>query len=228
MLVTRARDSSAFLAFCNLVGGQDELVFDGHSVVLDDAGEVAARAPGFEEHLLVCDVEPELAMGRRFSDARRRELDLARETVPPVEVVEPPSYPSAPGACLPSRYSRLEPELEQMRLALTLGLRDYVSKNEFGEVVVGVSGGIDPAVTAALCVDALGAERVHCVSMPSRFSSEETMADARRLARASAATSSRSRSRTSSRRSTIPSRSRQVGSRAPRPRISRRVSGACC
>ena len=88
MLVTRARDTSSYLAFCNLVGGQDELVFDGHSVVLDDAGEVVARAPGFEEHLLVVDVEPELAIGRRLRDVRRRELDRSRETVPQVEVVE--------------------------------------------------------------------------------------------------------------------------------------------
>ena len=83
---------------------------------------------------------------------------------------------------MPGKPTPFELELEQMRLALTLGLRDYVSKNGFGEVVVGVSGGIDSAVTAALCVDALGAERVHCVSMPSRFSSDETMSDARRLA----------------------------------------------
>ena len=88
MLVTRARDTSSYLAFCNLVGGQDELVFDGHSVVLDDAGEVVARAPGFEEHLLVVDVEPDLAIGRRLRDVRRRELDRSRESVPTVEIVE--------------------------------------------------------------------------------------------------------------------------------------------
>ena len=181
MLVTRARDSSSFLAFCNLVGGQDELVFDGHSVVLDDAGEVLARAPGFAEHLLVCDVEPELSMGRRLSDARRREFDRSRETVPPVEVVELPPLPERDGTVPPDEQP-FEPELEQMRLALTLGLRDYVSKNGFGDVVVGVSGGIDSAVTAALCADALGADRVHCISMPSRYSSEGTRTDARRLA----------------------------------------------
>jgi NAD+ synthase (glutamine-hydrolysing) len=183
MLVSRARDTSSYFAFCNLVGGQDELVFDGHSVVLDDSGEVVARAPGFEEHLLVCDVEPELVIGRRLRDARRRALDRSRESLPAVEVVELPDA-AAHADEVAGRVAPFEPELEQMRRALTLGLRDYVEKNGFREVVVGVSGGIDSAVTAALCADALGPGRVHCVSMPSRFSSEETMTDARRLAEA--------------------------------------------
>jgi NAD+ synthase (glutamine-hydrolysing) len=177
MLVTRARDTSSYLAFCNLVGGQDELVFDGHSVVLDDAGEVVARAPGFEEHLLVVDVEPELAVGRRLRDVRRRELDRSRETVPPVEVVELAAPPER-NELVTAPVVPFAPELEQMRLGLVLGLRDYVGKNGFAEVVVGVSGGIDSAVTATLCVDALGADRVHCVSMPSEFSSEATRTDA--------------------------------------------------
>jgi NAD+ synthase (glutamine-hydrolysing) len=180
MLVTRARDTSSYLAFCNLVGGQDELVFDGHSVVLDDAGEVLARAPGFEEHMLVVDVEPDLAIGRRLRDVRRRELDRSRETVPPVQVVELASAPSHP-ASVSRSVAQFEPELEQMRLGLVLGLHDYVEKSGFEEVVVGVSGGIDSAVTAALCVDAFGPGRVHCVSMPSQFSSEGTRADARSL-----------------------------------------------
>jgi len=181
MLVTRARDSSSFLAFCNLVGGQDELVFDGHSVVLDDAGEVIARAPGFEEHLLVVDIEPDLAIGRRLRDVRRRELDRSRETVPPVEIVELAHVPS-PAAAFDRAVTPFEPELEQMRVALVLGLHDYVDKSGFEHVVVGVSGGIDSAVTAALCVDAFGPDRVHCVSMPSQFTSEGTRTDARRLA----------------------------------------------
>ena len=181
MLVTRARDTSSYLAFCNLVGGQDELVFDGHSVVLDDAGEVVARAPGFEEHLLVVDVEPDLAIGRRLRDVRRRELDRSRETVPTVEIVELASA-SSHAKPLDRVATPFEPELEQMRRALVLGLRDYVEKSGFEHVVVGVSGGIDSAVTAALCVDAFGPDRVHCISMPSQFSSEGTRNDARRLA----------------------------------------------
>jgi NAD+ synthase (glutamine-hydrolysing) len=181
MLVTRARDASAYLAFCNLVGGQDELVFDGHSVVLDDSGQVIARAPGFEEHLLVVDVEPVYAMGRRLRDVRRRELERSRETSPDVEVVDL-AVSRSTGASETAMLAPFEPGLEQMRRALVLGLRDYVEKNEFGDVVVAVSGGIDSAVTSALCVDALGPERVHCVSMPSRYTSEGTRADARRLA----------------------------------------------
>ncbi len=140
MLAERARASGFPLAFCNLVGGQDELLFDGHSVVLDADGEVVARAAGFEEQLLVVD------LGDR-------------------------------GEATP-----FDSELEQMRKALVLALRDYVGKNGFGDVVLGLSGGIDSALVAALAVDALGPERVHCVSMPSRFSSEETQTDAQRLA----------------------------------------------
>ena len=181
MLVTRARDSSSFFAFCNLVGGQDELVFDGHSVVIDDSGEIVARAAGFAEELLVVDVEPTDAIARRLRDARRRELDRSRDEAPPVEVVElEPRVDQSDE--LAGTIVAFEPALEQMRLALTLGLRDYVEKNGFADVVIGVSGGIDSAVTAALCVEALGADRVHCVSMPSRFSSEDTRSDARLVA----------------------------------------------
>ena len=182
MLVTRARDTSAFVAFCNLVGGQDELVFDGHSVIIDDAGNVVARAPGFEEHLLVADVEPAfLADARRLRDVRRRELERSRESAPGVELLD---LGAVADHEVPASWEQtsFEDELEQMRLALTLGLRDYVEKNGFADVVVGTSGGIDSAVTTALCADALGPERVHCVSMPSRYSSEGTRTDARALA----------------------------------------------
>jgi NAD+ synthase (glutamine-hydrolysing) len=180
MLVTRARDNAAYLAFCNLVGGQDELVFDGHSVVLDDEGEVLARAPGFEEALLVVDVDPLEAIGRRLKDVRRRELERAQDDPRPVAIVDLPA-PSPHREQLEPSIAPFAPELEQMRLALGIGLRDYVHKNGFGDVVLGISGGIDSAVTAALCVDALGAERVHTVSMPSRFSSPETRDDAREV-----------------------------------------------
>jgi NAD+ synthase (glutamine-hydrolysing) len=181
MLVVRARDNSCYVAFCNAVGAQDELVFDGHSVVIDDEGRVVARAPGFEEALLVVDVEPELAVGRRLRDVRPRALAREREELPEIPVV-------TIGATQPHRepvhadVAPLEEELESMRLALELGLLGYVDKNGFRDVVVGVSGGIDSAVTAALAAEALGPEHVHCVSMPSRYSSEGTRGDARRLA----------------------------------------------
>jgi NAD+ synthase (glutamine-hydrolysing) len=183
MFVTRARDNSCFVAFCNAVGGQDELIFDGHSVVIDDEGSILARAPGFEEALLVVDVEPKEVIGRRLRDVRRRALAREREQIPPVDVIHVGSRgPSTNGQKVTGSVEPFVDELEQMRLALELGLRDYVDKNGFRDVVVGVSGGIDSAVTAALAVEALGAERVHSVSMPSRYSSEDTRADARRLA----------------------------------------------
>jgi NAD+ synthase (glutamine-hydrolysing) len=182
MLRTRARDNSCCVALCNAVGAQDELIFDGHSLVLDDDGEVIARAPGFEECLLVVDVEPVEAIGRRLRDVRRRALRRDR-----------PDFRDAPELDLGPEHERtgeparpepvpLEPELEQMRLALELGLHDYVTKNGFGDIVVGVSGGIDSALVVALAAEALAPERVHCVSMPSRYSSDGTRGDARRLA----------------------------------------------
>jgi NAD+ synthase (glutamine-hydrolysing) len=181
MFATRARDNACFVAFCNAVGGQDELIFDGHSLVLDEEGHVLARAPGFEEALLVVDIDPADAVGRRLRDVRRRALARERGTVPDVPVVPLGDCRSHRDRIEPFLAPRLD-ELEQMRLALELGLHDYVGKNGFSEVVVGVSGGIDSALTAALAVEALGAEHVHCVSMPSRYSSDATRADARRLA----------------------------------------------
>src|SRR3954467_14123844 len=183
MFVTRARDNSCFVAFCNAVGGQDELIFDGHSSVIDDEGAVLARAPGFEETLLVVDVEPQEVIGRRLSDVRRRALAREREQIPPVEIIHVGSPgPSSNGSRAVGEIVPFVDEIEQMRRALELGLGDYVGKNGFQEVVVGVSGGIDSAVTAALAAETLGPERVHCVSMPSRYSSEGTRTDARRLA----------------------------------------------
>jgi NAD+ synthase (glutamine-hydrolysing) len=180
MLKVRARDNSCFVALCNAVGGQDELIFDGHSVVLDDEGEVLARAPGFEEALLVVDVDPVAAVGRRLRDVRRRALQRGRERVTATEIeLAPPREQSQP---VQRTLAEQLSVLEQMRRALELGLRDYVQKNGFGDVVVGLSGGIDSALTAALAVEALGPERVHGVSMPSRYSSEGTRGDAQRLA----------------------------------------------
>jgi NAD+ synthase (glutamine-hydrolysing) len=182
MFATRARDNSCFVAFCNAVGGQDELIFDGNSLLLDEEGRLIARGPGFEEALVVADIEPADAVSRRLRDVRRRSLARDRGEIPEIAPLHVGSPREARArSVVPLIAPRLD-ELEQMRLALELGLSDYVNKNGFREMVVGVSGGIDSALTAALAVEALGPERVHCVSMPSRYSSTETRTDARRLA----------------------------------------------
>jgi NAD+ synthase (glutamine-hydrolysing) len=180
MLRVRARDNACFVALCNAVGAQDELIFDGHSVVIDDDGEVLARAPGFEEALLVVDVDPVAAVGRRLRDVRRRALarERAQTRLEEIELAPPRRQTEH---LHPQPAPQLD-DLEQMRLALELGLGDYVGKNGFGDVVIGLSGGIDSALTAAIAVQALGADRVHGVSMPSRYSSEGTRGDAQRLA----------------------------------------------
>jgi NAD+ synthase (glutamine-hydrolysing) len=181
MFATRARDNSCFVAFCNSVGGQDELIFDGNSLVLDEEGHVLARGPSFEEALLVVDVEPADAIGRRLRDVRRRALARDRRELPDLPVIHVGSS-RGPRDPVEAVVAPQLDELEQMRLALELGLADYVNKNGFGDVVIGISGGVDSALTAALAVEALGPRRVHCVSMPSRYSSAETRADASRLA----------------------------------------------
>ncbi|HWE82110.1 MAG TPA: NAD+ synthase [Gaiellaceae bacterium] len=182
MLRVRARDNSCFVALCNMVGGQDELIFDGGSVVLDDEGELIARASSFEEELLVVDLDPVSAVGRRLRDVRRRSLARERGGAPDPDVLDLGASGTQPTLLRPTPSASLD-DLEQMRLALELGLRDYVRKNGFGDVVIGLSGGIDSALTAAIAVGALGADRVHGVSMPSRYSSEATRNDAELLAR---------------------------------------------
>src|SRR5262245_25073669 len=181
MFATRARDNSCLVAFCNSVGGQDELLFDGNSLVLDEEGNLLARGPSFEEALLVVDIEPADAIARRLRDVRRRALARDRRELPDIPVVHVGSPRGHRETVEPVIAPQLD-ELEQMRVGLELGLRDYVDKNGFTEVVVGISGGIDSALTAALAVEALGPRRVHCVSMPSRYSSSETREDAGRLA----------------------------------------------
>jgi NAD+ synthase (glutamine-hydrolysing) len=179
MLATRARDNSCWIVFVNAVGAQDELIFDGHSLVLDEEGQIVARGPAFEEALLVVDVDAATAVSRRLRDARRRALARARRELPNPPVVELPER-DPPGRIEPVVAPTLD-ELEQMRRALELGLGDYVDKNGFHDVVLGLSGGIDSALTAALAAETLGPERVHCVSMPSRYSSADTQSDAKRV-----------------------------------------------
>ncbi len=179
MLQTRASDSGAALAYCNQVGGQDELVFDGRSVVIDHAGDVVARAPMFDSHLLVADVQLDLAAGRRLREPLLRRLEPADDAAatPIVTPVATPGSGTVPGdiADVPS------PEAELWG-ALVLGVRDYVGKNGFPGVIIGLSGGIDSALTAAIAVDALGPDRVRGVAMPSVFTSGQSTDDASALA----------------------------------------------
>jgi NAD+ synthase (glutamine-hydrolysing) len=181
MFAQRARDSLAVVAYCNLVGGQDELVFDGHSLVVDHQGRTLARAAQFAEELLVVDVDLEAPAAARLRDARSRAA--ARRGGGQVDVLA--SVPLPPHPAEPPPPERIAPELDpnaEVYTALTVGLRDYVEKNRFGQVVLGLSGGIDSALVACIAVDALGPERVHVAVMPSPYSSPETQADARALA----------------------------------------------
>ena len=182
MLATRARDNSCWIAFVNAVGAQDELIFDGQSLVLDENGEVVVRGPAFEEALLLVDVDATTAVARRLRDARRRALARALRELPDPPVVDVPLGSEA--GRIPVQPTVAEPvgELEEMRLAIELGLRDYAGKNGFTDVVLGISGGIDSALTAALAAEALGPKHVVCISMPSRFSSAATRRDARTVA----------------------------------------------
>jgi NAD+ synthase (glutamine-hydrolysing) len=180
MIVQRARDSLAAVAFCALVGGQDELVFDGHSLVVDHEGEVLARAGQYAEELLVADVDPDGPSAARLRDARHR--PAARCVQPAVETVARLPLPAAAGPAPERRVAPLAGAEQEVYGALMLGLRDYVEKNGFGHVVLGLSGGVDSALVACIAVDALGAERVSVVVMPSPYSSAETQGDARTMA----------------------------------------------
>ncbi|MGO8906278.1 MAG: NAD+ synthase [Solirubrobacteraceae bacterium] len=184
MFAQRARDNLACVAFCGLVGGQDELVFDGHSCVIDHTGTTIARAAQFREELLVCDVDLQAAASARLAETGHR--PAARRSLPRVELLDPVPAPSShaghAGAPVRSLCEPIEPVEAEVYAALMLGLRDYVEKNGFGHVVLGLSGGIDSALVACLAVDALGAERVSAAIMPSPYSSAATQGDARTLA----------------------------------------------
>ena len=183
MLVQRARDNLAAVLFCNTVGGQDELVFDGHSVAIDQEGEIVARAPQFEESLTLCTIDPGTVAAARLRDPRHRTA-VKRERAskrPGPKSLAALSVPELDVEVGGSVAKLLGPE-EEVYAALRTGLRDYVGKNGFEHVVFGLSGGIDSALVALLAVDALGPDRVTCVSMPSPYSSEGTKADARAIA----------------------------------------------
>lgn len=216
MLRQRAADMVAYVVFCNLVGGQDELVFDGHSLVCDHRGGVVARAAQFHEELLLVDVDPAAVRAQRLRDPRHRSaaaplMDVARQVSVERVTAAPQrsrsrsgssgsdsdsdrsgsssgsssgardrSEPAAKGPT--GRCAELLGTDEEIYRALALGLRDYVEKNRFAKVLIGLSGGIDSALTAVIAADALGCERVELLTMPSPYSSEGTRRDAHELA----------------------------------------------
>jgi NAD+ synthase (glutamine-hydrolysing) len=174
MVGERVRDYATAFAFCGLVGGQDELVFDGHSFVLDDRGRLLARAAQFEQEMLICDL-----------DFAATEPTTALAPGARVELLASIDLPIVAAAPQPARIAALRsPREAEIYAALECGLRAYVTKNGFDHVVLGLSGGVDSALVATIAADALGSDRVTAVVMPSEFSSTDTQADARALAAA--------------------------------------------
>ncbi len=180
MLATRASDASCALVYVNQVGGQDELVFDGASMVFDADGTLLARSPQFVEDTLVVELDVQPVFRKRLIDPRGRPADTPLPLVPvssgPSEAALASSAPSPPPIA-----ELLEPDAEVYE-ALVVGTRDYVAKNGFSDVVVGLSGGVDSTLVATVATDALGAGKVHGVSMPSRYSSDHSRSDAEALA----------------------------------------------
>ncbi len=184
MLIQRARDNVTAVAFCNLVGGQDELVFDGHSLVIDHEGEVLARGRQFAEQLILATIDPAGPRGVRLRDPRHRSVNQhSWPHAPVIATLDPrPLPPSHRPPVLGGPVAETLGRPAEVYAALVLGLRDYTEKNGFAHVVMGLSGGIDSALVAVIAVDALGRERVSVVVMPSPYSAHDTQSDARALA----------------------------------------------
>ena len=178
MLAARAADNLALTAYCNLVGGQDALVFDGASCVFGPDGALIARADSFTEELLAVDLDIEAVRQARLHDPRLRRIESVE-----AELAEVSESPAGPRADVPARIAPAKDDLAEVYEALVLGTRDYVRKTGFSDAVIALSGGIDSTLTAVIAVEALGAERVRGISMPSRYSSEGSVADAEALAR---------------------------------------------
>lgn len=190
LMSTRAADSSAGLIYVNQVGGQDELVFDGGSMIFDADGELVARSPQFDEEVLVVDLDVQPVYRKRLLDPRGRSVQRPLPVTATRPIDGEPSAASSAGAPPSARRDRRgtptpAPLLdgdEELYRAIVLGTRDYLHKNGFTDAVIGLSGGIDSTLVAALAVDALGADHVHGVLMPSRYSSDHSRSDAEELA----------------------------------------------
>ena len=185
MLATRAADSVAIVVHNNLVGGQDELIFDGNSLIINEKGELIARGKQFEEDFVVADLDAESVFRSQLHDPRhRKDTPWIREKLEEATKIDVPSeYPAISRPPLPPRRVERLDELAEIYQALVLGTRDYVRKNAFEKVAIGLSGGVDSSLVAVIAADALGAENVIGVSMPSRYSSPGSESDAEALAR---------------------------------------------
>ena len=182
MLATRARENGVIVTYTNMVGGQDELVFDGNSLILDQSGNVIARGHAFREELLVADLPVDRSLPRHVLRGRKASLRVKGASVVDRIVVNIPAVKRKRTSIVPCLAEPLA-EMEEVYQALILSVKDYVRKNGFKCVVIGLSGGVDSALTAAIAVDALGAENVLGVFMPSPYTSHESEEDVAELVR---------------------------------------------
>jgi NAD+ synthase (glutamine-hydrolysing) len=184
MLSTRASDYAVYIAYVNLVGGQDELVFDGGSMIFDGDGNLIAEAKVFEEDLLIADLNLSSVLRKRLHDPRRRKEKLKVGEISRIEVYNRVrnANKSKDGLKVKTESQDELPIEEEIFRALVVGTRDYVRKNGFEKVLIGLSGGIDSSLVAAIAVEALGSENVIGVIMPSQFTSESSIEDAEQLA----------------------------------------------
>lgn len=182
MVSTRASDNAVFIAYVNMVGGQDELVFDGHSMVFNPRGELIARGKQFEEDLIMADVDLQLVELARLHDPRRREKMSSPQVSPQMTTVKvSDAIPKKKRVRLSPRAAEPLSSTEEVYQALILGTRDYVRKNGFKKVVIGLSGGIDSSLVAVIAVDALGKKNVAGVFMPSQYTMSESGEDVQGL-----------------------------------------------
>ncbi|RLB07722.1 MAG: NAD+ synthase [Deltaproteobacteria bacterium] len=185
MISTRASDNAVIIAYVNLVGGQDELVFDGNSIIVDQKGELIAQAHSLEEDFLVADLDIDTAFMARLHDPRRRKEKLTfRQDHIPLKALSLTKVKKEvdPPPALEKRQPIQYDDLGEVYRALVLGTHDYVYKNNFQNVLIGLSGGIDSSLVAAVAVDALGKENVTGVAMPSLYTTKESLDDAQKLA----------------------------------------------